>query len=154
MNTKLPEPFKPEKATPQKQKASVFENETALKKAFAAFLLKCPEDPYRAALAVIDTSKDAGPAMLAANLWPNDAIVKAEMARLLEEKGEFAFLPSKVELARSIWERAHRDGTEDADAVKLLKLYAEVMDFIPKPGAKSNVGQVVNISTYKEDSGL
>lgn len=154
--TKLPEPFEPE----QKQaEAPVFENEQALKLAFAASLMRSPDDPFKAALAVIDASRNAGPAMYAANYWPFDPDVKAEVERLREEKGELAFLPTKADLARSLWEKAHGERTSNDDFVKIARLYAEILDFIPKQSkvaidAKNSVGASVRVVASDLDENL
>lgn len=111
-------------------------NEQELKSAFAAELLKTPNDPFKAALAVFGA--DTGRALRAAHEWPNDADVLAEKARLSGELGEMAFLPGKAELARSIWERAHNERTTTDDYAKLAKLYAEVRGFIDKPTTNIN----------------
>ena len=56
----------------------------------------------------------------------------AEVKRLKEEEGELSFLPSKADLARSLWERAHTASTDNDDFTKMARLYAEIMDFVPK----------------------
>ena len=106
------------------------DTEAAHKTAFADEFLHTPGDPFRAALAVFpdDTNK----ALRIANDWPSDEFVILEMARLRAEKGELAYLPSKADLAQSLWARAHKSFTADADFAKITRLYAEVMDFVPK----------------------
>lgn len=100
------------------------------KTAFAAELLKTPNDPFKAALAVFDP--DTGRALRAAHEWPNDPFVIAEQARLSEERGELSFLPTKADLARSLWERAHANTTTNDDFTKMARLYADIMDYVPK----------------------
>ncbi len=53
------------------------------KKQFASEWLKCPNDPFKAALAVFGV--DTGSALRAAQEWPKDGFVIAEQARLQAE---------------------------------------------------------------------
>lgn len=105
-------------------------DESELKTAFAYELLRTPTEPFKAALAVFpdDTSK----ALKVANYWPTDSFVRVELDRLKDEQGELAFLPTKADLARLIWERAQSQNTSNEDLAKLGKLYAEIMNFVPK----------------------
>lgn len=114
------------------QPTPIQSDEAELKTAFAVELLKTPTDPFKAALAVCGV--DTGKALFVANKWPSDAFVLSEISRLKEEEGELAFLPTKADLARSLWERAHSETrrTTNEDFVKLTRLYAEIMDFVPK----------------------
>ena len=115
---------------PQQQQAQPADNEAEQKTAFAVELLKSPADPFRAALAVFASNTNR--ALWIANHWPQDGFVKEEMRRLKEEEGELSFLPSKADLARSLWERAHSERTSNDDFTKMTRLYAEIMDFVPK----------------------
>lgn len=108
------------------------------KAAFAALLLKMPNDPFKAALELVsDTTR----ALRIAMEWPKDPIVKAETERLTEGEGALSFLPGKGELLRDIWDRMQGQvgaaGTiikpTPDDYAKLAKLYAEVRGFIEKP---------------------
>ena len=114
---------------PQQQQAQPADD-AEQKTAFAIELLKSPADPFRAALAVFASNTNR--ALWVANHWPNDGFVKEEMQRLKEESGELSFLPSKADLARSLWERAHSERTSNDDFTKIARLYAEIMDFVPK----------------------
>jgi len=112
--------------------SAIGENEDAKKTAFAIELLKSPADPFRAALTVFSTNTNK--ALRVANEWPGDAFVIAEVKRIKEEEGELSFLPSKADLARSLWERAHRQERPpcDDDFTKMAKLYAEIMGYVVK----------------------
>lgn len=114
---------------PQQQQAQPAD-EAEHKTAFAVELLKTPADPFRAALAVFASNTNR--ALWVANHWPNDSFVKEEMQRLRDENGELSFLPNKADLARSLWERAHSERTSNDDFTKMARLYAEIMDFVPK----------------------
>ena len=158
--TKLPQPFvveRPQQPRPQTPQAPVYENEDALKLAFAAALLKSPTDPFKAALSIITSSTVH--ALHAANFWPNDAAVKAEVERLKAEEGELSFLPNKADLARSLWERAHGERTSNDDFTKIARLYAEIMDFVPKQArvsvdAKNSNGATVKVVASDLDEKL
>lgn len=136
--TRLPEAFIADKPPPYKP---VFEDENALKLAFAAALLKSPDDPYRAACSIIDTSQDLKPAMYIANNWQWDSVVRNEQARLIQEQGELAFLPSKAKIAREIYELSTQERLTASDKIKLeaAVAYAKLMGYMPQETAKSNV---------------
>lgn len=111
-----------------------------MKTAFAAALLKDPNNPFRAAMTLLDESDpgSTADAALMANFWPKDPVVVAEMNRLQSKEGELSFLPTKADLARKIWTMLDTP-MEPADAAKLMKLYGEVMGHIEKPGTNVNV---------------
>lgn len=124
------------------------------KYAFAVELLKTPSDPFRAALSVF--SKNTNKALRVANEWPADPFVISEIKRLKEE-GELSFLPSKADLARSLWERAHSERTCNDDFTKMARLYAEIMDFVPKSSkveANVKTSSVVQVVASATDQAL
>lgn len=114
-------------------------NESEEKAAFAALLLKTPNEPFKAALALFPDNTSR--ALWVANHWVADPEVLAAQKNLKDTLGEFAGLADKSELARSIWERMQGTQTADGrtipptadDFAKLAKLYAEVRGFIEKP---------------------
>ena len=137
--------------SPTKLQTPFFVNEEQFKKAFAAELLKLPNEPFKAALNVFGA--DSMAAMHAANYWVFDPIVKAEQDRLLEEQGEDAFLPTKPQIARELYELSQRERLTQADKLRIdaLNSYAKLMGWISdsakinnnvKAGAGSSV-QVV-----------
>lgn len=131
------------------------EDESGKKAAFAIELLKTPADPFRAALAVFATNTNK--ALRVANEWPADPFVIAEVRRLKDEEGELSFLPSKADLARSLWDRAHSDRTCNDDFTKMARLYAEIMDFVPKVSKlEANVknSSVVQVIASATDAAL
>lgn len=123
-------------------------NETDEKAAYAALLLK-ERDPFKAALMLFPDNTNR--ALRVANEWPNDAVVKAEQAKLTANDGELSFLPGKAELARDIWNRMQ--GTTLAGGVvipptpeeyaKLAKLYADVRGLIDRPQPNVNVNNTI-----------
>lgn len=131
------------------------EDESEKKAAFAIELLKTPADPFRAALAVFATNTNK--ALRVANEWPADSFVISEVKRLKEEEGELSFLPSKADLARSLWERAHTATTGNDDFTKMARLYAEIMDFVPKVSkveANVKTSSVIQVVASATDEAL
>lgn len=116
-------------------------DESELKKAFAVELLRFPGEPFKAANEAFPEHPPQWNLWIANN-WPANAEVVAIVKELKADDGELAFLPTKAQLARSIWEKAHEPGTWKEDFTKMAKLYAEVMGFIDKangsgpPGAR------------------
>lgn len=125
------------------------------KTAFAVEFLKSPNDAFKAALNVFPS--DTGRALRAAHEWPKDAFVLAEQERLSSEHGEGAFLPTKSDLSRAIWERlTPTEGVNRVshdDFVKLARLYAEVRSFIVKPETNVNVAVTTNKVMVVKDLG-
>lgn len=115
-------------------------NENELKTEFALELLRTPNDPFKAALCVF--SSDTSKALRVATEWPKDDFVKQELKRLKGGDGELALLPTKADLARSVWHRAHAERVDNESFVKLGRLYAEIMDFMPKTQRIENSGKV------------
>lgn len=119
-------------------------NETEAKEKFARLLLKEPSDPFAIAIKVFpdDTKK----ALRIANEWPSDPEILAMQEKLTEEEGELAFLPTKGQLAREVWNMMHDKYTDAATFAKLGKLYAEIRGFVEKPqtSVTTNVQQVAN----------
>lgn len=120
------------------------ENEDELKRKFALALLKHPGNPFQAGIEVFGT--DTGKALFVGSNWLNDPIVEEEKARLLEDGGEMALLPSKSDLARKVWEMATCDEGEGSkridfeDKLKAFRFYAELREFIKKPGESTSEG--------------
>ena len=111
------------------------------KAAFAAFLLKEPNEPFKAGLAVFpdDTRK----ALWIATHWLNDPIVTAEVKRLKASGADLDGLPTKADLARTVWELTQVGPLEDR--IKAAKLYGDIRGFIEKP----NNAPVVNVNNNR-----
>ncbi len=77
-------------------------SELALKLQFAKLLLKTPTEPFKAALALFPDNRNR--ALRVANEWPCDLEVIAAKEDAVEEVGEMAFLPTKAEACRKIWD--------------------------------------------------
>lgn len=118
--------------------------EEELKAEFAKLLLKTPNDPFKAALLLFPDNTSR--ALRVANEWPADPEVMAAQAELLEEDGELAYLPTKADFARKIWDKMDEERLAPEDFAKLGKLYADVRGFIEKPqtNINTNVNNVTN----------
>lgn len=108
--------------------------ESIMKDVFALALLRAPNNPFAAAKQV---TTDPGHALRISTAWPNDPHVLAKQAELLETFGEEAFLPSKLTLARHVWELAQSGDAKDR--IKAYELYGNIMSFIAKQTAIANV---------------
>jgi hypothetical protein len=115
----------------------------ALKLQFAAVYVRENKNAAAAALAIFPDN--AGRALLYSHTLPNDPVVKSEIARLVEDVDPKLLMPTKYEQARDIYARAQK--TEDNEEyVKLMRLYADIMGFVEKPGANVDVNvQVANV---------
>lgn len=97
-------------------------------------------DPWPAALAVIG-NQDPGRASQVAAQWPFDPYVKAKRQELIDESGEEAFLPTRADLARKVWQEAENQRNAASDRTRNYRLYAEIMGLVEKEakGAKGGV---------------
>lgn len=103
-----------------------------------------------ASTAGIEVLPEMGLALKAAKYLPHDAVVLAEIARLKEEVGEEGFLPGKAQIAREIYDRA-KVCLDPEGYERLMKLYANIRDFIPKPGMNVNVdARTQNVMVIKD----
>lgn len=109
------------------------------KQLYALALLKTPNDPYKAALDVV--AGDCARALVMSREWPQDPEVIEYKTQALQDMGEDAFLPSKADVVRAIWQKAEE--CRDADtAFKGYKLVADIMGYVEKPG-----GTTINNNT-------
>lgn len=108
----------------------------ARQKEFAAHLLRMPDDPFKAALAVFGDA-DPGRALYAAQNWVRHPIVLAHMETLKQEHGALYFLPDKATVCRKVWDIAETAKTV-AEKTNAIKLYSDLMGFNPKPESNSS----------------
>lgn len=113
---------------------AALEDEVAQKRAFARALLFHPTDPYKAAIMVLGF-ENTGKALQIHLTWPLDQIVLQEQVRLIYEEGEETFLPSKLAVARRIFELAEGEHVPAKDRLAAYRLYAEMMEMVPRPSA-------------------
>lgn len=128
-------------------------DERDAKAKFARLLLKEPSDPFAVALKVFPD--DTKRSLWVANNWPADPEVLGLQEKATEDEGELAFLPTKGQLCRGIWEKMQDKYTDPDTYTKLAKVYAEVRGFIEKPqiAVNTNVQNVTNKVMIVRESG-
>lgn len=114
-----------------------------LKVAFAAALLKHPQDLEGRFAAALSITSDTGKALIMANKWVSDPVVLSEQERLTKsaDEGDLNFIGTKADFAREVLEAA-RNSFDGDTKHKFYKLYAETRGFILK--ADTNVNVQVN----------
>lgn len=120
--------------------AVIVDEQTPLKLAFAAALLKNTPDLDGRFKAALSVTTDTGQALLMANKWVNDPVVTAEQQRLISasDEGELDFIGTKAEFCREVLEAARNSWDGDTKH-KFYKLYADARGFIAKPDTQVNV---------------
>lgn len=119
-------------------------DDVELKKLFAAAMLECNFKPYDAARRVFTNPTDGQRAIYASDHWPNDPIVKLEQARLIDELGEESFLPTKVMLAREVYDMGKDITASFGDRLAAFRFYSDLRQFVPKdkgPQVNLNIQQ-------------
>lgn len=113
------------------------DQEQKLKSAFAAELLKTPNDPFKAGLAVFGA--DTGKALRAAHEWFKDAFVIEEMTRLRAEGFE-AFDKEELrdKLITNLLQIVEGERTLADDRIKAAKVIGELKGLIEKPSTTIN----------------
>lgn len=119
---------------------------------FAKALLAQPDNPFAAALTLVPN--DAGRAIMLSMEWRDDPEVKAEMDRLIAERGPLAFLPQKEDIARDIYglTKAEVKGTI-TEKLAAFRLYSELMGFIKQPDKNVNLQLNQNRVMIVQDMG-
>lgn len=105
-------------------------DERTLKRLFAAELLRYPNNPFQAGRVLFPNNHLF--AITAAQQWVSDRYVLESQAELIAEFGEDYFLPSKVILARRIYDLGERESANTSERLAAYKLYAELRGFIQK----------------------
>jgi hypothetical protein len=116
-------------------------DDTNDKQLYAHALLKHPDDPYKAALMVV--GGDLARGLVMSREWPQDPEVIEYRAMALADKGEDAFLPSKADVVRAIWDKAEKCRDPDV-AFKGYKMVADIMGYVEKPGTTINNNTLVD----------
>jgi len=126
-----------------------------LKLAFAKLLLKTPDDPFKAALALLPAKEDLSTALKIAHEWPVDPDVIAARDGALKDDGPLSFLPTKAEACRHIWDKATKGIMEPDEYTRMMKLYCDTMGFIEKPQTtvQNNVQNVQSNVMVIKDGG-
>ncbi len=110
------------------------------KQAFAEALLRCPGNPYQAAMSICNSSQRA---VQIAEEWLHDPEVAEYKKELIEKYGEEYFLPTKAEMIHKIYARGIAAARDD-DFFKGMKLIAEMRGMIEKPGVTVNNNVTTN----------
>lgn len=125
--------------------------EEDFKKAFAAALLECPDEPFKAALELFPD--DTAFAFQIANKWPLDSIVIAHKKELQgDEEFQTSLLLTKTELFKNVELRLKRINDPET-YVKLAKSYSDMRGFTPKQEQQVNVSVVTNKVMVVKDHG-
>lgn len=115
--------------------------EQKLKFKFAEEWLRHPNNAFAAAQVI--TGNDAGLSWQLTSELSQDSEVLAFKEKLLQERGEDAFLPSSAALCHQILDRAATCQL-NTDFVQLIRLIADIRGFIQKPGITINNTQTTN----------
>jgi len=116
-------------------------DEDTLKDAFAAELLRTPNDPFKAAQKIVGNTIRA---LQMSQDWPTDVYVLKRQVELIEEFGEDNFLPSKLTLARRIYELGETTTASISERLAAYRLYADLRNFIEKPSLINQNNLTVN----------
>lgn len=115
--------------------------EQDLKLRFADAWLRSPGNAYAAALTL--TKNNVQLALQLVDAFIFDDEVSAFKTQLVEEYGEAHFLPSKFQMVREVYDRAKNNPIDDS-YIRLMKLAADMMGFIEKPGVVINNNSQTN----------
>lgn len=110
------------------------EDESALIETFVREWLLC-NDPFKAALTVIPNN--TGKALRISTEWPVRKDVLELRSEILANEGSSAFLPSKDELARTVYLESQGARVFE-DKLKGYRLVAEICGYIEKPTTQIN----------------
>lgn len=123
-----------------------------LKLRFARELLKFPTNPLYVARIVCPNVPYQ--AEYIAQHWPYDTEVQCMMNTLIAEEGVKATLPTKVDVAREVFNLATDTKAEHKDKLKAFELYARMMGYIERPPEVTvNTGGVTNRVMVVKDHG-
>lgn len=103
------------------------------KKEFAKWLIKYPDDAFKAAAFIYPDPKELGNRLIVAHDWPRDPDVIIEISRLINSGETATLLPTKEEVAYDAY-LISKTAFEADDKIKAIKLYAELMGFVKTPG--------------------
>lgn len=116
-------------------RAEQVQDDPELKARFAELLLRWPGEAFKVACMIV--GNDTQRAMDIAARWPLDMDVLELQAALIAEQGDEAFLPTKAELARRVF-NVGDTATDVKDKLAAFKLYAEIRSFIVKAEVVNN----------------
>lgn len=129
--------------------------EQELKRKFAERCLFNPNNKFVAALECTNGNQQLAMKML--ETWLYDPEVKQYEVELLAERGEDAFLPTKAQLVNRLMGRLENPGCDDESFVKMMRLTADMLGMIEKPGVTVNnnitTNKVMNIPVFMTSNG-
>lgn len=117
------------------------DTEKAEKKRFAAALLHRPFNAFEVAQSILGETNPK--AWDAAQTWPNDQVVIDEQQRLIEENGEDFYLMNRSGVLRHCSRIADNPKSDAKDVVNALKLAAEILGCLQKPGVSVEVNNAI-----------
>ena len=134
------------------EKPRIDEKVSRDKEAFVQAWLREP-DSFKAAAIVVGAS-NIGRALQISAEWVSDEWVLSRRQELLDEFGEGHFLPTKAAAARLALE-LHDKSRFSEDKLKALRLFADIMGYIPKVDASGRIGSgLVAVSVTETDAKL
>lgn len=111
-------------------------------RAFAAALLKTPDQPMKAAESVI---AQTGRQLLAATVWVSDPRVKEYQLELLNKYGADKFLPTEVDQLQDIYRIATNTKLDEEVRLKAHELYAKIRQrYFTKPDVAAPTNILAN----------
>lgn len=128
------------------------------KELFVEHWLKYPLEPYKAAEKVFgngDFIRNLKLVTPGPDSWLSDPEVLEIKQQMLDKRGARAFLPTKEESARSLWDAAQvaLGKGQMPSYEKIMRQYNDVMSYIEKPAAvqvTNNVKPVQRVMVVKE----
>lgn len=111
------------------------------KRKFAYELLRNPNKPWEAAVAVFgDSHLKRGLTLWAATCWPTDETVVAELRRLNENSKELdKILPTKAEIVLTLWEISKDTKIDTKNRLAAIDQASDLLGYKPKAGTNVNV---------------
>lgn len=125
---------------PNIAEVAIFDPELALKRQFAEFLLFNPHDAKGAAARI--AKGDFAKQYFCELLWPEDSAVIDHQIKLIAEKGEEHFLPTKGKMVHRLW--ADSRIYDPRESVNAIRLAAELAGYLNKNADGINGGQLIN----------
>lgn len=112
-------------------------------KAYAAVILKEPLELWKAGKAAWpeENPYSNNMALNCALAWKDTPEIEFAKRELVRENGAAYYLPDRYQVCMDVYNIATNGARSFDDKLKALKLYADIMGFIEKPGATTNISQ-------------
>lgn len=112
---------------------------------FARQTMKDAADPFRVCLSLFPREQDVPFALWAGMNWPKDPEVRHYQKQILDKPFECGLLADRYQTARELLDRARAcKSYEQEEYVKIMTLYAKVMQLIDMPALTQTNLQVNN----------